>query len=117
MILSLVMPRIGAQIQRASIHKIIANPGDELRPGTPLLEIRVDIGSAKSQDCPPLSFFRVIATERAHLRSLSVALGGLMEVGAPLGLASTDRDESVDGQARRALRLISVAIQIDPLSR
>ncbi len=117
MILSLSMPRIGAQIQQASIHKVIANPGDELRPGTPLLEIRVDIGSAKAQDCPPLSFFRIIATERAHLRSLSVVPGGLLEAGAPLGLASTDPAENMDGAPTRALRLTSVAIQIDPLSR
>ncbi len=117
MILSLVMPRIGAQVQQASVHKIIANPGDELRPGTPLLEIRVDIGSAKAQDCPPLSFFRIIATERAHLRTVEVAPGGLLAVGAPLGLASTDRTESLDAAPTRALRLTSVAIQIDPLSR
>lgn len=117
MILSLVMPSIRAPIRQASIHKIIANPGDELRPGTPLVEIRVDIGSAKAQDCPPLSFFRIIATERAHLRSLGVVLGGLLETGAPLGLASTDRTESLDGAPTRPLRLTSVAIQIDPLSR
>jgi len=115
--LSLVMPRVGAQLHQASIHKIIANPGDELRPGTPLLEIRVDIGSAQAQDCPPLTFFRIIATERAHLRSLGVALGGLIDAGAPLGVASTDRNESVEGAPTRALRLTSVAIQIDPLSR
>jgi hypothetical protein len=117
MILSLVLPRIGAQIRQASIHKIVANPGDELRPGTPLLEIRVDFGSAKAQDCPPLAFFRIIATERAHLRSISVVPGGLLETGALLGLASTDRSDSADGAPTRALRLTSIAIQIDPLSR
>jgi hypothetical protein len=117
MILSLVMPRIGAQVRQASIHKIIASPGDELRPGTPLLEIRVDIGSAKAQDCPPLSFFRIIATERAHLRSFRVVPGGLLEAGALLGLASTDPTDSVDGSPTRSLRLTSIAIQIDPLSR
>jgi|SRR5450631_2377575 len=117
MILSFIMPRVGAQMDQGSIHKIIASVGDELRPGTPLLEIRVDFGSAKAQDCPPLSFFRIIATERAHLRSLDVALGKLFAVGAQLGVAATDRNESIDGAATRALRLTSVAIQIDPLSR
>jgi hypothetical protein len=116
MILSLVMPRVGT-MQQASIHKIVASPGDELGPGTPLLEIRVDIGSAKAQDCPPLSFFRIIATERAHLRSLDVTLGGLFDVGARLGAASTDPNETIEGAPSRALRVTSVAIQIDPLSR
>jgi hypothetical protein len=117
MILSLSLPRVGAQMQQGTIHKVIAKPGDELRPGTPLFEVRVDLGSAKAQDCPPLFFFRVIATERAHLRSLDVALGQVLDVGGKLGVATTDRIEDAGGEATRGLRITSVAIQIDPLSR
>ena len=117
MILSVIMPRVGAPMHQGSIHRIIANVGDELRPGTPLLEVRVDFGSANAQDCPPLSFFRIISTERGHLQSLDVAPGQQFEVGQQLGVATTDRNETVDGAPHRALRLTSVAIQIDPLSR
>ncbi len=117
MILSLSLPRVGAQMHQGTIHKIIAKVGDELKPGTPLLEVRVDLGAAKAQDCPPLFFFRVIATERAHLRSLDVSVGALLAVGAPLGRATTDRNEGLESPASRGLRTTSVAIQIDPLSR
>jgi hypothetical protein len=116
MILSLTLPKVGGQAQ-GTIHKLIAKPGDELRPGTPLLEVRVDLGTAMAQDCPPLVFFRLIATERAVLRSLAVAIGNVVEVGAPVGIATSTAVESTTGAPARALRTTFVAIQIDPLSR
>jgi len=118
MILALKMPRVGEQMHEGMIHKILAKVGDALRPGTPLLEVRVDLGAAKAQDCPPLLFFRIIATERAVLRALTVSVGQQIAVGADCGTASTDAAESLDGgAAQRALRTTSVAIQVDPLSR
>jgi hypothetical protein len=80
------------------------------------LEVRVEFGAAKAQDCPPLLFFRIIATERACLRSLDVSLGDVFDAGAKLGVATSDGAESFEGQPARALRITSVAIQIDPLS-
>jgi hypothetical protein len=117
MILSLSLPRVGNQMQQGTIHKVIAKAGDELRPGTPLLEVRVDLGAAKAQDCPPLFFFRIIATERAQLRSLNATHGAVFEVGAVLGIATSTREETAEGSATRVLRTTSVAIQIDPLTR
>ena len=117
MILSLTLPKVGSQMEQGAIHKLVAKPGDELRPGTPLLEVRVDLGAAKVQDCPPLMFFRLIATERAVLRSLWVATGAIVDVGAPIGLATSTAGESAAGAPVRGLRTTSVAIQIDPLSR
>jgi hypothetical protein len=117
MILSITLPTVGSQTAQGAIHKLVAKPGDELRPGTPLLEVRVDLGAAKVQDCPPLIFFRLIATERAVLRSLWVATGAIVDVGAQIGLATSTAGESAAGAPSRALRTTSVAIQIDPLSR
>jgi hypothetical protein len=117
LILALILPRVGAQMHQGTIHRLLAKPGDELRPGTPLLEVRVDLGAAKAQDCPPLLFFRIIATERACLRSLDVSLGEVLDAGAKLGVATSDGTEDCEGQPARALRTTSVAIQIDPLSR
>jgi len=117
MILSLSLPRVGDRMHRGTVHRLLAKAGDALRPGTPLLEIRVDLGAAKEQDCPPLAFFRIIATERAYLRSIAVSPSTVVDPGAPLGVASTEIDESVDGPAARALRTTAIAIQVDPLSR
>ncbi len=117
MILSLTLPKVGAQMQRGTIHRLVASAGAELRPGVPLLEVRVDLESEKAQDCPPLYFFRVIATERGVLRSLQVAEGDVVDAGAVIGVATSTATEAADGPAARALRTTSVAIQIDPLSR
>jgi ethanolamine utilization microcompartment shell protein EutS len=117
MILTVALPRIGTQPQQVTLHRLIAVPGAELKPGTALFEVRVDLGAASAQDCPPLSFFRIIATERGFLRSLAVAQGAALVAGAPLGIATTTLDETALGAAVRALRASAVAIQIDPLSR
>ena len=117
MILSLRLPRVGAHLSQITIHRLIAKAGDELRPGTPLLEVRVDLAAQKAQDCPPVSFYRIISTERAYLRSLDVSSAALLDVGVHLGIATSGHDESPEGVAVRALRTSSVAIQIDPLSR
>lgn len=117
MILSLSLPRVNEQMQSGLVHKVLARTGEPLRPGTPLLEIRVDLGASMAQDCPPQLFFRLLATERGHLRSLSAAVGDILSPGAALGVATTTPDEGVEGPAGRALRTTLVAIQVDPLSR
>ncbi len=117
MILSLALPKVGAQMSRGTIHRLAAGVGDELRPGVPLLEVRVDLESDQAQDCPPLYFFRVIATERGVLRALNAAVGDVVEAGTVIGTVTSTAGESADGAPTRALRTTSVAIQIDPLSR
>lgn len=117
MILSVMLPRMGGQTTQATIHKVLASPGEALRPGTALLEVRVDPGAANAQDCAPLYFFRIMSTERAVLRTLDVSAGQVLPVGGVLGVATSTADEPVGGQPGRALRTTSVAIQIDPLSR
>lgn len=116
MILSLSLPRVGEQMRCGTIHRLLARPGDALRPGTPLLEVRVDLGAAKAQDCPPVFHFRLISTERAYLRAIAVSPGDVLEVGARIGVATTGPAEAVDTPDARALRTTSVAIQVDPLS-
>lgn len=117
MILSLSLPRVGEEMRAGTIHRVLARAGDPLRPGTPIVEVRVDLSAAKAQDCPPVFYFRLIATERAHLRTIAAEAGAVLDVGAPLGVATTTADESADGPPARGLRTTSVAIQVDPLSR
>lgn len=116
MILSLTVPRVGEQMRRGTVHRVLARPGDALRPGSPLLELRVDLGAPKAQDCPPMFYLRLMATERAHLRTLAAVAGDVLEVGAAIGVATTTPGESPEGAARRALRTTAVAIATDPLS-
>jgi hypothetical protein len=102
-------------MRAGTVHRVLARPGDALRPGSPLVEIRVDLGAERAQDCPPLFYFRLVATEKAHLRSVSAVPGQIVAVGDPLGLATTVPDEIVASASTRSLRMTSVAIQADPL--
>jgi hypothetical protein len=115
MILSLVLPRMDRSIRAGTVHRLIARPGDALRAGAALLEVRIDLEQANARDCPSVIFFRLIATERAYLRSLEIALGDSIEPAAPIGIATTTVEEPFDAPATRALRMASVAIQVDPL--
>jgi hypothetical protein len=116
MILSLTLPRMGELTRPGTVHRVIAQAGDVLRPGTPLLEIRVDLDEANERDCPALIYYRLIATECAYLRTLLLATGDVLEVAAPIGLATTTAAESFEGPPVRALRTSSVSIQVHPLS-
>jgi hypothetical protein len=116
MILSLSLPKISEHLLGATIHRILAQPGAELRPGSPVCEVRADLGAAGQQDCPPVLYFRVVATERAHLSRMVVAVGDAIGPNALLGVATTAAGESADGAPARALRTMSVGIQVDPLA-
>lgn len=116
MILSLNLPKVGSLMREGTVHRLVARVGDELRPGSPILELRVDLG-VRTQDCPPLFFFKIVATERAVLRALNVTGGQVLPVGSVMGIVTSTALESAEGQPARALRTMSVAIQVDPLSR
>jgi len=116
MILSLALPRMGELTRPGTVRRVLARAGDALRPGAPLLEVRVDLDEANARDCPATIFYRLIATERAYLRTLSVSPGDVLEVAAPIGLATTSLEETFDGPAVRPLRTTSISIQVDPLS-
>ena len=116
MILSLALPRMGELTRPGTVRRVLARVGDALRPGAPLLEVRVDLDGASARDCPATIFYRLIATERAYLRKWSVAPGDVLPVAAPIGLATTSLAEAFDGPPVRALRTTSVSIQVDPLA-
>ena len=99
-----------------TVRRVIARAGDALGPGTPLLELRVDLDEANARDCPAMYFVRMIATERAHLRALALSAGDVVLPSAPLGVASTSSEETLDRPPTRALRTTCVSIPVDPLS-
>jgi hypothetical protein len=116
MILSLALPRMGELTRPGTVRRVMARAGDALRPGVPLLEVRVDLDGTSARDCPATIFYRLIATERAYLRTLSVAPGDVLQVAAPIGLATTSLAEAFDGTPVRPLRTTSVSIHVDPLA-
>ncbi len=110
MLLEYRLPAINANMTEASIERRYAEPGVALGVGTRLLDLRVDLSSAFSQDCPPVSFYRIVMRERAYLRELRPADGVAFPVGTLIALFSTEPDEPADGVASRTIRVATAGI-------
>jgi hypothetical protein len=94
----------------ASIERRYAQPGDALGIGTRLLDLRVDLSSSFSQDCPPISFYRIVLRERAYLRELLIGDGAPCPVGELIAIFSTEPDEATHGAVARAIRVATAGI-------
>ncbi len=116
MILSLGLVPLGKQMEQAQLHRICVQPGDAVRPGSALAELRVELGASMIQDCPPIFYYRLVATERAIVRRVEVKPGEWLRAGAPLLLLASTADESLEGAPARALRCTAITIQVDPFA-
>jgi hypothetical protein len=70
----------------------------------------VDLSSAFSQDCPPISYYRVVSRERVWLRKIEVAAGDSIDVSGLIAIFSTEADELEGGVISRPLRITTAGI-------
>jgi hypothetical protein len=110
MLLDLKLPTIVPAMSTALIEVIYVSAGAELKPGDKILDLTIDLGSAFSQDCPPISHYRLVARERARLRDLAITVGGHCAPGEPIARLSTDEADPAEGGAVRSLRIAVVGI-------
>jgi hypothetical protein len=104
MILELRVNVILAQMSGATIESLYALPDTMLRPGSKLLDLSVDLGSAFAQECPPVSFYRFVLREPTWLRAIDVTPGQFCALDQRIALFSTDPDEPLDQAPARAVR-------------
>lgn len=98
------LPLIVPQMTGATVECVHAKSGELLKTGSKLLDVSVDLSSAFAQECPPVSFFRVVLRETVVLRELIVVRGQFCHVGENLAIFSSDTDENVDVLAPRVVR-------------
>jgi hypothetical protein len=72
--------------------------------GTKLLDLSIDLSSAFAQECPPISFFRIVLREPAWLRTLTVEKGQFCKLEEVMAVFSTDPDEDIGQPAARGVR-------------
>ncbi len=113
MILSLNMPQLGVPMSQGVVERIHISEGCRIEVGAKLLDIRVDLSAVAAQDCPPISYFRMVSREAGWVRRLICATGAVHSMGEILALVSTDRDESCDEPPQRPLRIASAGILAD----
>ncbi len=105
MLLSLVLPRINPHMTVARIQAVHIDPGAALGLGGKVLDLSIDLSAAIPHDCPPVSYFRLIARDQAWLRRLDVGPGAEARPDDVLALFSTQPDEPLDGAPARRIRL------------
>jgi len=110
LLLSIELPRLHELMTTAVVSHVHAAPGDEIAVGAPLLDLRVDLSHAAAHDCPPVSFFRVVARDRGVLRTLTAGKGSEIAPGERIGLLATTADEPVTGEPARPARLTTVGV-------
>jgi len=110
MIYEFRLPLIVPQMVAATVECLYAKPGEALKTGAKLLDLSVDLSSAFAQECPPVSFFRVVMREAVFLRKLDVVPGQLCHLNEILAVFSTEADEDLDVLPARAVRVAIAGI-------
>jgi hypothetical protein len=94
----------------AIIECIHVSASDLVRPGSKFLDLSVDLTSAFAQECPPISFFRVIIRESAWLRKLDAIPGQRHEIASVVAIFSTTENEDLDQPVTRDIRTSTAGI-------
>lgn len=94
----------------AVVECLHAKVGSPLKIGHKLFDLSVDLSSAFSQDCPPISFFRIVLRENAWLRELRVVPGQSCRLGDVLAIFSSDELEPIDQLSQRPIRITLAGI-------
>ena len=110
MLLTLALARINPLMTEAIINTLYGQVGSVLSPGTKLLDLTIDLSETIAQDCPPISYYRLVLREAAWLRRWLVKLGDRPAVGSVLALLSTSENEAMDGTPTRAARVMTAGI-------
>jgi hypothetical protein len=110
MIYELRLPAIMAEGTPARIEQTYVVAGDVLAPGRKLFDLSIDLSARYGQNCPPISYYRVVSRERGVLRTFSAAPGAVFEPHAALGLVAADPAEPIGAGPARALRITTAGI-------
>ena len=110
MIYAFRLPLINPHMSSARIECVYAEPGTALKNGAKLFDLGVDLSSAFAQECPPISFFRVVLREPAFLQRLSADRGQLCQIGQQVALFSDQADECLDNAPVRDIRFAVAGI-------
>lgn len=109
MILEFRLPLLIPHMSEALIECLYAVPDATLKAGDRLVDLRVDLSSAFSQDCPPISYFRIILRENAILREFRLNCGQYCKVGELIAEFSSVA-EGRDPRAPRGVRFATAGI-------
>jgi hypothetical protein len=106
----LKLPKINEQMDTALIETVHQVEGPQLKMGSKLFDVSIDLSSAFSQNCPPISYYRLVVRENLVLRRLCVSPGDRVAPGGRIALFASSADEPIDGQPAREVRVMTAGI-------
>ena len=110
MVLEFRLPHVNPHMSKALIECMYAEPGTTLKAGAKLLDLSVDLGDTFLQDCPPISFYRIVMRENVVLRELRVGVGQPCAPGELIAVFSGSASDVVDEPAQRSIRFVTAGI-------
>lgn len=110
MIFEFRLPLISPHMSEGLIECLYTTPGSALKPGDKLLDLSVNLSNNFAQDCPPISFYRVVIREKLFLREIRVARGQSCKVNEVIAVFSNEAEEPLDQPAQRGIRCATVGI-------
>jgi hypothetical protein len=110
LLVELKLPLFNPEMTTALIERVYCVEGDELLLGAKLLDVSVDLSGAFAQNCPPISYYRMVLRDRLWLRKLLIAPGVHYAAGAQVAILSTEKDEPLEGPPARAARCMTAGI-------
>lgn len=110
MTIRLVLPATNEALGSARIDQVHIAAGQSLAPGARLIDFTVGLDAAASQDCPPITHYRMTLRESAWVGRVDVAAGQDVAVGDLLALLGAGPDDPLDTQAARTARVSMAAI-------
>jgi hypothetical protein len=114
MLYSLELPRVLPAMTTALIERLSASSDGAVKAGDKILDLSIDLSAAFAQNCPPISYFRIVSRETVNLRKFLVGAGDSCEPGATLAIFSSEPDEPMDGPVTRSLRVSLAGILYQP---
>jgi hypothetical protein len=110
LLVELKIPLFNPEMKTALVESVYCDEGAELALGAKILDVSVDLSGAFAQNCPPISYYRMVLRDRLWLRKLFFAPGDSCEAGARFALLSTEPDESLAAEPARAARCMTAGI-------
>jgi hypothetical protein len=94
----------------ATLECVYVRTGEALRVGAKLFDISVDLSSAFAQECPPISYFRIILREPAHVHRLMFDAGQHIATGSLVAVFNSSQHQDLNQPAERQVRIATAGI-------
>jgi hypothetical protein len=104
------LPELVNGMTGATLECAYVREGEAVAAGTKVFDISVDLSSAFAQECPPISYFRVIVREAVAIRRLMFAPGQNIGVGDLVALFSSTLDQDLTAPVERQVRIATAGI-------